>query len=195
MCTKLGQELSLQELLGKIECEIERLGENIVDYVNSEKGSLYSDVFTCDGWKSVSGFDAWKDSIEEGSGLYVFRFCSDIVVDKEKFNKVKYACPKMKRNDNSLVIKARKGGVLYLGKSEGKIKDRINQHIIWKEERKKTSSLRLAHRNRAKNKLHLEVAVFYLNPSYKMYEKILLTGVESCLHEKLNPECGSSKNS
>ena len=84
------------------------------------------------------------------------------------------------------------GQVLYLGKTEESLFDRLTEHING-DDSKRTYSLKLSDNNRKSLKSKIKILVFKLNEDYEKYAKTVLSSIESRLHDELHPRVGSKR--
>ena len=148
-------------------------------------------------------FDVQKISVlsntiipEMTSGVYVFVINSKTPIKQSNFIAVNYSPQFNNSNHKRLGIKRgddfKNGEILYLGKSEKKLKKRLEEHI-GQPKGKNTYALRLGDKNRQLLYGKLDLYVFTLKNEYKKYSKTILSSVESFLHDIACPRMGTKR--
>ena len=122
----------------------------------------------------------------ENPGIYVFKIIEEQII--EDFDSVEYGA----KTNYNFSGRFEEGKVLYLGKAEDSLKKRLEEHIKGPSS-KNTYSLRLS--NGTRNRLFGKIAlyIFELKKEYCDYKKIILSTVESQLHELCKPVVGTSR--
>lgn len=77
-------------------------------------------------------------------------------------------------------------------KSEERVFNRLNEHIIY-DRNNKTYALKLSDENRSNVLGNIDVFVFELKEEYREFAKTILSSIESRLHDKLYPRVGSKR--
>ena len=183
---KKQMEDNFFDLLTKINQMCATESEKIKNFYDGVDTNFQSELFELKDNKSklnclqVSGTEV---------GIYIFIVESNFCIDARSFDSVKYAA----QTNDYLSIDGclKRGDCFYLGKSESDILGRINEHINNKTT--KTYSLRLNYEERIYTKEHLRLYSFVLKDHFKKYKKLLLSVVESYLHESLHPKVGSKR--
>ena len=134
-----------------------------------------------------------KSSGEENDkicGVYLFRIRNSTPVnnDTDGFDATKYA-PRLR---NGEIRQFEKGCILYIGKSETDLINRINQHYV--NATKNTYSLRLDDIHRRHLLKNVETIYFELKPQYIQHKKVILTCIERYMHDHIDAYVGSKKN-
>ena len=169
---------------------IERETDKILDFFHNRKifsDELISGVYVLDA-KSTQWGD--RSKLKGKYGVYIFRTKSEIDVSREQFREYndvsgcqihKFTCHYVS------------GECFYVGSCyQVSLYRRYNQH--YSNTDSGLSALKLSMDCRKWLKDSLEMLVFVLSPQYKgQYRRLLITSLESCLHERLEPIAGSSR--
>ena len=187
MCCE--KKLNIEKCLSKLEIVLVTEGNKIYELVHN-KQEYDSDFFDLKIECNINE----KTNIEsQRAGLYVFEYSSDQPRKFPNFDDVEYAPKLNKSNHDKLKIQLddafKKGDILYLGKHETNLGDRLNEHITTPSG-KSTYSLRLSDGYRIDFYNRLKLYYFELKLSYSKYPKQILSKIESVLHDKLLPRCG-----
>lgn len=124
----------------------------------------------------------------DGPGIYVFRISTNKSIPVLNFDTVQYGaktnihCGSSFENEN----------ILYLGKTEESLESRLKEHISNPGGRK-TYSLRLSDPARCHLLGHIDLYIFRLKNEYFAYKKIILSTIESRLHDICEPVVGTSR--
>lgn len=177
-------DIKLDKHLIEIERKLNNESTNIINYVVTvDNSSFGSEIFEPVKLNKINKSNV--DSLADGPAIYIFKMIHDVDIAISEFNQVNYGaktsakCKKIKKDD-----------ILYLGKSF-KIKTRIKQHTI--ECGDKTYSLRLFDEKRRKLNNNYVIYIFKLKTDYVKHSQVILSSVETFLHEKLNPKVGSRR--
>lgn len=152
---------------------------------------IKSDIpFKSDIFKEIVIEDISKQSIsklDDSPAIYVFKTTDSLVLNINNFDNVTYGA-KINIESDINEISININDILYVGKSH-EINKRIKEHII--STGKRTYSLSLFEPERKDFNGKYKIYVFKcLN---EKYFKMILSTVESILHEKLNPIVGSKR--
>lgn len=156
------------------------------------KGSRYnSKIFKKVGSKVVRSSIGVKLGTYQ-PGIYIFRIKTKKRIQVPNFNTVNNA-PKI----NKKTCKKWDGyfhnkEILYLGKSESNVSERLSEHILGPSS-DSTYALKLSSEHRKPLLGHVEVFIFELRQEYRKYPKTILSAIESRLHDKLLPKVGSKR--
>ena len=123
-------------------------------------------------------------TIKNTCGIYVFMMINNTPVNN--FNYVNYGA-KTNNNLNGSNFSVNK--CFYLGKSENSLVKRLNEHLI--DSPSTTYSLKLDDINRQHVRGNISLYTFVLRNVYLNYKKIILSVVESFLHDSLTPMVGT----
>lgn len=118
-------------------------------------------------------------------GVYIFYAKEDTFQIPNTFDDVKYGA---KLREGSCTEAKR---CLYLGKSYD-VKKRIKEHLS-NEGEKSPYSLKCSHCNREALFDGAQIYVFALKTEYKDYKAIILSTIESMLHEEFEPMIGTKR--
>jgi len=126
--------------------------------------------------------------------VYLFKMKADYKIDSALDFYVKNGAPLNSPNRRNF----NKGSILYLGKSAKGVGVRIRQHFSATEA--SPSSLKLGHKKRNGLKDKIDLYIFLLKDKYhstqgskNIHQNIILSTVESTLHDRLKPLVGSSR--
>lgn len=182
--------VELNELLKAIDNtfddEVNAIGKCIINV-----GAYNSEIFEKIGPKVVGSSIEDKFGTNQ-PGIYIFRIKTQNPIRVPNFNEVNNA-PRInkktrkKRNDYF-----HDKEILYLGKSESNVSERLSEHIFGPSS-DSTYALKLNDENRNALLGNVEVFVFELKSKYQVYTKTILSAVESKLHDKLLPKVGSKR--
>lgn len=189
MAVKLS--VDLKAVLDSVNEYLESEAQQLVLVVTEDEQQLKEDsLFSLVDCMEIESMDSVvdKNNCKDCPGVYVFKLTEDVQIGA--FNDTNYAS---QIKEEFVLSKQNfdKNEILYLGKSEKDIASRINQHI--NNSTQKTYSLRLNDDNRKHLYGKLKVYIFVLKEEYKNYNKVIVSGVEGYLHEKLNPVVGSKR--
>jgi hypothetical protein len=177
---------------------IKEESEKITNFILNNYNNVYSLFEQVNAFKVENGkITSEIESLLDKMGIYIFK--SDVglnilddnkIVDKlklKKFNSI-YHSAQIYKNKINLIINEHK--VFYLGKSFN-LKVRINEHCS-NSEVADTYSLKMQTTNRA-NYFNCNFYIFILKEEFIDYASLILSSIESNLHESLNPIIGSSR--
>lgn len=119
-------------------------------------------------------------------GIYVFMMVNDTLINN--FNDVNYGA---KTNKNLTDSYFPSNKCFYLGKSETDIEERIMEHLS--QSSSTTYSLKLDDINRQHVKGNIALYAFVLKNEFMEFKKIILSVVESFLHDSLTPMVGTKR--
>lgn len=179
---ELTIDVSGEKLFETLELFLEKEAEKIKDFIlNGANVSL--DLFDM-----VNNNDETCDTsaIKNTGGVYVFMMIKNTPVNK--FNAVNYGA-KTNNNLNGTTFPVSK--CFYLGKSENSLLERLKEHLT--KSSSTTYSLKLNDVNRQHVLGNISLYTFVLRNEYLDYKKIILSVVESFLHDSLAPMVGSKR--
>jgi hypothetical protein len=193
------EKLNASELLGKIErlfyddYEVIRSCVDKDYSVDSDsiESFFFDKVIIADKNVDKVGNKRLYDETYAKKGVYVFKITKDVKF-KDSIYLQKAAQPKdLKLREYKI------GDILYVGKSL-ELGPRIREHH--KEIPSDTSSLVLGSEKRKFLKGHYKIYMFSLKKEFKstdskpyFFEKLILSGIEALMHDKMKPKIGSSK--
>ena len=178
--------MSMDNVLDKLKALLADEANNVYIYVNSNESKFTSDIFNL-SLNNTTINESKNPEISKLPGIYIFKMSENLECDKY-FDSVKYGA---KTNDNLENNTFKKGDVLYLGKTEVSLESRLNEHLL--SCGNKTYSLRLFDDKRKYLFGNFVLFTFELKKEYDKYKKIILSTIESELHDLLNPVVGSRR--
>ena len=180
MCCK-----NVLKKLNTIKKCIEKEAKNIFNFFNGGKNieKFSSELFELDVYNNK-----WD---KKSAGIYVFQITKytnysntfNNVANGAKLNKKNHLLSNIPIDSDFL-----KGQILYVGKDENDIKERIEQHFS--NSYKTTYSLRLTHKNRLFLCESVKVFCFLVKNEFKDVSNLFLSVCEQQLHELLLPRVG-----
>lgn len=178
--------------LKTLNTHISQEAKEIQVFLEDRKHKYNSDVFIHIDSFRINDSAGIPKTKQDMSGVYIFRMIRDSEkFDMKQFNDVNNATQLKK--DSVLSMNFVCGDILYVGKSEGELVERINQHITF-DGTEKTYALKLSSPNRCfLLNTCVEVIYFQLTSEYSNYQKAILPAVERYLHSLLKPKIGSAK--
>ena len=184
--------ITLEDVLKSIDKFFDDEVDKIANNLNSID-EYPSEVFNGGVEKNVSASTQFKTT---GPGIYIFRMNNTVKNQNSCFDKVSVA-PKLNgKNHSKLRIKKDSDflvdQILYLGKSEESVLNRLNEHITY-DGNHKTYALKLSDKNRFNVLGNIDVFVFELKEEYREFAKTILSSIESRLHDNLDPRVGSKR--
>lgn len=193
------EKLDVIKLLGQIEKLFNDDYEVIKSCVDKDysvdnemiQSNFFDEVIIADKNVDIVGNEKLYKLTYAKKGVYVFKITKDVHFDESIYLE-KAAQP------NDLKLRDYKiGDFLYVGKSL-EIGPRIREHH--KDTPSDTSSLVLGSKKRSFLEGHYKIYMFSLKKEFKstdkkpfFFEQLILSGVESLLHKKMEPKIGSSK--
>ncbi len=176
-----------------LECFNEE-AENIIKFVSNQSNvdfSFFDKPSTFNTENLSLTPNTFKD-LKSKCGIYVIYNINGICVgtikrNKDNFNKTAKGA---QIYDNTLCDANDNFNYIYLGKSY-KLCDRLTEHFL--KQSKSTYSLKYAANERKDLLGKLDIFVFILKENYKDYQDIVLSSIETILHEKSSPLVGSPR--
>lgn len=177
----------------KIEVDVLTVLSNIDEMLGNESLLINKKVTNESLPYNSEIFDFWISKEDEDykkigkPGIYVFKMKDECPLNE--FDSVEYA-PKTNAelNGESFV----KNDILYLGKSESNLAKRLEEHIKGPSS-KKTYALRLNDSKREHIIGNFDLYCFILKDKFNRHSKLILSTVESYLHDNLKPKVGSKR--
>lgn len=172
----------INENFKKIEDLLKEETNKIVEYYKNDNKHFNSNVFDVQVLKEYT--DENLDNCSKEPAIYIFKIINDVTIEDNKFNNVLYGA-KTNFEGNEFKI----GDTLYVGKSFD-IKKRLIEHTIKAGD--KTYSLRLFEKYR-NSILNNSFNIYIFKCLNKDYYKMILSIVETNLHEILQPKVGTKR--
>lgn len=188
MCRKSCNQRIMEKLTNCLQKEAEII-EAFIRTNSSKEIDYRSDLFTLVTIESYSNKEV-EDKAPKKAGIYIFVVEEQIDFNKDTFNSVSYGAKSNKNYDNLKTVQ--KGCIFYLGKNEKSLSQRLKEHLE-NDGKGKTYSLKLSTSEREYIIDKLKVHLFVLNDDYKDFAKIILSYIESELHDLLKPIVGSKR--
>ncbi len=192
MGVKVGIELI--SVLESINLRFKKEAKDVSNYVRNGSCLAENSMFSYDGNMIIKGVcDKFKTKYDKNrAGIYVFEIVNQVNIDntEEGFNATSNSAKIKKGIIGKGKTTFEPKEILYLGKKEKDIANRINEHICLEGT---TSSLKLNDANRCHLYQNVRVYAFVLKEEYNNYAKVIVSGVESHLHEILKPLVGTSR--
>lgn len=200
-------DFSVDEILDELEKYINADVEKIIELINktytneinlpsdySEKLHFFEELIFTDKDIQESTNKVLYDYTNGRRAIYLFKMKDDYKIARALDFYVKNGAPLNSPNRKNFP----KDSILYLGKSAKGVGVRIRQHFSSTEA--SPSSLKLGHKNRSGLLGKIDLYIFLLKDKYhstpgdiNIHQNIILSTVESTLHDKLEPLVGSSR--